>query len=73
MKRNYLKLILLAVIVVAAGTMFSHANKKLAMSDMTLANVEALATCEKVAGTCWMNTYTWECCDAGHVGCAPCD
>jgi hypothetical protein len=73
MKKRALKIFLFAAIVIAAGITVSQENKASAMPDMTLANVEALATCEKVAGTCWMNKYNWECCDAGHVGCAPCD
>jgi len=45
------------------------------MSNLAMANVEALATCERTAGSCWLKIgYQQErCCNIGDWGCSPCD
>ncbi|MDH6312610.1 hypothetical protein M2137_001385 [Parabacteroides sp. PFB2-10] len=73
MKKRILSIVMVAVIAVTAGWNVYRSESKVALSDLGLANVEALASCEKLLGTCWMNYSTWECCDAGNYACAPCD
>ena len=47
MKRNILNITFIAAVVVAAGyTAYSQSQKEVALSDLTLNNVEALATNE---------------------------
>lgn len=46
-------------------------NNEVKLVDLTLDNVEALASCEKTAGSCWLDSRG-KCCDAGDWGCSPC-
>jgi hypothetical protein len=59
MKKRLLKYIGLAVIVVAAGITIIQEKKSSAMSDMTLANVEALANGEGT-GDCIIANCRWQ-------------
>lgn len=59
MKKRMVQLILFAVIVVAAGITMSRENKKLAISDAVLINVEALTTGED-AGDCLIANCRWQ-------------
>lgn len=43
----------------------------MALTDVALSNVEALAGCETTAGSCWMDV-NYKCFDAGNSGCSPC-
>ncbi|MBP8628435.1 MAG: hypothetical protein KBI04_07570 [Paludibacteraceae bacterium] len=72
MKKKIIGSVLIAAIAVAAGWNFNQSKKEVDLSDLALANVEALAACEKIAGSCWLDTRN-NCCDAGDYGCAPCD
>lgn len=47
-------------------------NNEIKLVDLTLDNVEALASCERTGGSCWLDEYG-ECCDGGNWGCSPCD
>jgi hypothetical protein len=73
MKKKIISIVFLVAIAIAAAWGFSQNQDELALSDLTLENVEALASCETIAGSCWLSYYTWKCCDAGDVGCSPCD
>ncbi len=75
MKKKIIGIVMIAVIAVAAGWNMIQNKNEITLSDLVLANVEALASdCEKINGSCWINRFNdWECCDSGLEGCAPCD
>ncbi|HML72604.1 MAG TPA: NVEALA domain-containing protein [Macellibacteroides fermentans] len=67
--------IVFVVGIVTAGLNFTQDVNDISLTDLTLANVEALATCEKtVGGSCWWNSTSFNiCCEGGTYGCSPCD
>lgn len=71
MKKRLLSIAFVAAIAATASWNFTQSENKVNLSDLALTNVEALAQCEKIAGSCWMST-AWVCCDAGETGCSPC-
>lgn len=73
MKKKIVKVSIIAVIVLAAGWNFGQRVTEIVLTDVALANVEAIAACEKIAGSCWVDYVSGACCDAGQAGCAPCD
>ena len=67
----------LAAIAAAAGWNFSQSQNKMELSDLALANINALAEQEctpSVGCSCWWTdeSYT-KCCEGGWFGCKPCD
>lgn len=73
MKKKILGVALIATIAVAAGWNFNQRENETQVSKLALVNVEALASCEKLIGTCWYTPWNDRCCDGGVNGCAPCD
>lgn len=73
MRKKLIGVAVVAAIAVAASWNFNQSKNEVEMSDLTLANVEALAGCEQLLGTCWFTPWNNRCCDAGVNGCAPCD
>lgn len=75
MKKRILGLVVIAVVTSAAGWNITQTSTDLKLSDLTLGNVEALASCEtSVGGSCWWNNGSYNrCCEGGYYGCAPCD
>ncbi|KKB54442.1 hypothetical protein HMPREF1212_00155 [Parabacteroides sp. HGS0025] len=74
MKKKIFGVALIAAMAVAAGWNFNQNKNETKLSDLAMANVEALAGCETITGgSCWMSSYTWRCCEGGDWGCAPCD
>lgn len=71
MRKKIFGVAIMAAIAVTAGWNMSQSENEVKLSDLTLDNVEALASCETTGGSCWMDDY-WVCCDAGHTGCSPC-
>ena len=72
MKKRIFGAALLIAIAVAAGWNYQQNKQDVQLSDLALENVEALASCERTAGSCWLDTRS-VCCDAGDYGCSPCD
>lgn len=73
MKKKVLFLAMLAI-AAAAGWMASSDNVS-ALADLMLNKVKVSAwnaDCNTIAGSCWMDTSKWYCCDAGDFGCSPC-
>lgn len=74
MRRKIFGAALIAAMALAAGWNFNQSKNEVELSDLALANAEALAGCETITGgSCWMSSYTWRCCEGGDWGCAPCD
>lgn len=73
MKKRILSTVFVAAVVIAAAGIFTQNKTEVALSDLVLENVEALAGCEEVLGSCWLYSNNYYCCDAGWTGCAPCD
>jgi hypothetical protein len=75
MKKKIISIAFVAAIAVAATWNFTQSsNAEIGLSDIALANVEALAKCETITGgSCWYSGYSNLCCEAGDIGCAPCD
>lgn len=72
MGKKIIGVIAFAAIAVVAGWNYQQNKQDVVLSDLAMANVEALASCERIAGSCWLDTRS-VCCDAGDYGCAPCD
>lgn len=72
MGKKIIGVIAFAAIAVAAGWNYQHNKQEVELSDLALENIEALASCERTAGSCWLDTRS-VCCDAGDYGCSPCD
>ena len=74
MTKKIFGIIIIAVVAIVAGWNYQQGKTDVKLSDLALANVEALADCEAiVGGSCWMSSYTWTCCEGGDWGCSPCD
>jgi hypothetical protein len=71
MKKRVLSLLLVATIAVAAAWNFSQNQDEVELSDLALANVEALAQSEGPAGTCYGTGPGWtnQTCRGGGVIC----
>lgn len=73
MKKNILKITLIAAFALVAGyNMYTSQKSDVKLSDLTLANVEALADCEmSFSGPAsYTITYIWTCswrCSSGGV------
>lgn len=69
------RILAIAVIATAAiaGWNYNQNQKSVELTDVALENVEALASCEQLLGTCWYTPWDNRCCDGGVNGCAPCD
>ena len=66
MKKNILKVTLVAAIAMACGISFLNSQKSEALSDIALANVEALASDGESSGIPWQGfLYNWKagCCE----------
>ena len=72
MGQKIIGVIAFAAIAVAAGWNYQQNKQEVELSDLALENIEALASCERTAGSCWLDTRS-VCCDAGEYGCSPCD
>lgn len=72
MGQKIIGVIAFAAIAVAAGWNYQQNKQEVELSDLALENIEALASCERTAGSCWLDTRS-VCCDAGDYGCSPCD
>jgi hypothetical protein len=70
MKKKIISIAFVAAIAVAAAWNSTQNKAEIDLSDLALANVEALAECERIAGSCWDDDRI--CCDAGYIGCSPC-
>ncbi len=64
MRRNFLKMVFVAVVVMVIGTYVFNAQKSEGLSDVALANVEALANGESSGTTTWMCEDTTDNCYA---------
>ena len=74
MKKKIIGSVLIAAMAIAASWNFNQSKNEVELSDLALVNVDALAGCETITGgSCWMNKYTWSCCEGGEWGCSPCD
>ena len=74
MEKKIIGAIAFAAIAIAAGQNYNQSKNKTHLSDLAIANIEALASCETITGgSCWMSSYTWRCCVGGDWGCVPCD
>ncbi len=87
MKKNLIKMMLVAVVVIASGVNIYNSQKKSGISDVVLANVEALAFPEEVlnnrtpsdtyislellGGGCTRVTYERLCAYGGSLPCTP--
>ena len=73
MKKKIVSIAVVAAVAVAAAWGFNQSNNEMALSDVALSNVEALAGGEW-NGTCWLTQdyfqwcYPW----GTGLGCAPC-
>ena len=73
MKKKISGVALIAAIAVAAGWNFNQNKNETKLSDLAMANVEALAGCETgTGGSCWLDKVD-TCCTTGDYGCSPCD
>ena len=72
MGQKIIGVIAFAAIAVAAGWNYQQNKQEVELSDLALENIEALASCARTAGSCWLDTRS-VCCDAGDYGCSPCD
>lgn len=64
MKKNLIKMMLVAVVVIASGVNIYNSQKKSGISDVVLANVEALAFPEEVLNNRKLRLiliYHWNC------------
>ena len=59
MKKKVFGAVALIAIAVAAGWNVQQSNNKVEMSDLTLENIEALASGETYPGCNWYVTYGW--------------
>lgn len=73
MKKKIVGVAIIAAMAVAAGWNFNQSKNEVELSDLALANIEALAKCERLLGHCWYDAGNDICCDAGGTACAPCD
>ena len=77
MKLKIFGAVLFTAIALAAGWNYSQSQNKVELSDLALANVEALAEEEcttSVGGSCWWTDESYKkCCEGGWFGCSPCD
>lgn len=72
MKKKIVGIALLSVMAIATGWNINQSKNIVSLTDIAICNVEALADCEKIAGSCWLSYYTLKCCGLGDVGCSPC-
>ncbi|MBQ4057069.1 MAG: hypothetical protein IJD32_08245 [Bacteroidaceae bacterium] len=61
MKKNIRAVMMIAAVALIAGVNVFNSQRAIAMSDIALANVEALADDETGDTSCRMNTKTWIC------------
>jgi hypothetical protein len=73
MKKKIVSIAFIAAIAVAGAWNFVQSQNEVVLSDLALENVQALAGCEQLLGSCWMSPDYNTCCDGGVIGCAPCD
>lgn len=73
MGKKFFGVIAFVAIAAAAGWNYQQKTNEVQLSDLALENVEALASCEQLLGTCWFTPWDNRCCGAGVNGCAPCD
>lgn len=75
MGKKLFGVIAFVAIAAVAGWNYQQNTNEVELSDLALANVEALAACEQtVGGTCWWNDAGFsKCCEGGWYGCAPCE
>ncbi|WP_085537481.1 NVEALA domain-containing protein [Massilibacteroides vaginae] len=70
MKKKLLSIVAVAAVAVAAAWGFNQSNNEVALTDVTLSNVEALAGGES-GGTCYYNYGAADCNDVeGDLYCA---
>lgn len=72
MKKKIIGLTMFVAIAVTVSWNLAQGETKMNLSDITLANIEALALCEKTNGSCYMVYGSWQCCSTGNNGCSPC-
>ena len=71
MKKKILGIAIIAAIALTAGWNISQSNNEVALSSLTLDNVEALAYGE--SENCRLCTSCWSCTPSGNsYGCSPC-
>lgn len=73
MKKKILGIAVIAMIAIAATWNMNATKKQVALSDILLSNVEAIAGCETWGGSCFWTTGYGSCCSGGGLGCSPCD
>ena len=73
MKKNILKVAFVVAIAMVSGINVFNAQKSDVLSDIALANVEALAQNESGDFNCWWDSVDYKICYKGgdHLGC-PC-
>lgn len=72
MNKKYVKATLVAVVALVGGINVFNAQKSESMSDVALANVEALAEEEWYDGNCWWIKRYTECSPDGKFEGCPC-
>ena len=70
MKKKIFSIALIVAMIITGNWYFNQNENKVELSNLTLANIEALANCEAINGHCWMSLYTMTCCNGGDNGCA---
>jgi hypothetical protein len=73
MKKKLISIAFVAAIAVTAAWNFTQSKAEVDLSDLALTNVEALAGCETLVGTCWISPDYLNCCSGGVYACSPCD
>jgi hypothetical protein len=71
MKKKFLGGIAVLAIAAVAAINVSLGTKSDNLSEVSLANVEALA--QESMGSCWIDTNSWYCGSGGMNYCSPCN
>lgn len=72
MNKKYVKVTLVAVVALIGGINVFNAQKSDSLSDIALANVEALAEEEWYDGNCWWEKLYTDCTPEGRIIGCPC-
>lgn len=73
MRKKISIIAIMATIAIATAWNMNVTKERVALNDILLSNVEALAGCETWGGSCFWTTSYDSCCSGGGLGCSPCD
>lgn len=73
MRKKISIIAIMATIAIATAWNMNVTKERVALNDILLSNVEALAGCETFGGSCFWTTSYGSCCSGGGMGCSPCD